>query len=92
MLPEVIDESTLDNGLKFETNLFNKVKAIFVDDDNHLSDEFKAKDVQLGHSYFIYNEKDGFDMNLEYEIKPILREYVADGILKETALKVIENL
>ena len=30
--------------------------------------------------------------NLNYEIKPILREYVNDGILKRSALTVIEDL
>ncbi len=91
VLPEVIEESTLENDLKFNTDSFNEVEALFIGDNNHLSDEFKAKDVQLGHSYFIYKEAN-FDMNLKYEIKPILQEYVADGILKESALEVIEAL
>ncbi len=91
VLPKVLDETTLDAGLKFNTEKFNAVAKLFVGDNNHLSEEFKSKDVQLGHSYFIY--KDGeFDLNLKHEIKPILREYVADGILKESALSVIENL
>ncbi|MCG8812168.1 AAA domain-containing protein [Tenacibaculum finnmarkense] len=91
VLPEILEESTLENDLKFNTDSFNEVEALFVGDNNHLSDEFKAKDVQLGHSYFIYKEAN-FDMNLKYEIKPILQEYVADGILKESALELIEAL
>lgn len=59
----------------------------------NLSKEFDPKDVALGHSYFIQQyEKDekgkedktkpiDFQMRLEYEIKPILLEYVKDGIL-----------
>ncbi|HTO37835.1 MAG TPA: AAA family ATPase [Brumimicrobium sp.] len=60
----------------------------------HLSEEFNPKDVWLGHSYFIKKEKDGGTMNmrLEFEIKPILREYVKDGILKKSALIEIEKL
>ncbi|KZE76714.1 hypothetical protein AV926_14995 [Myroides marinus] len=58
-----------------------------------LSSEFDPKDVALGHSYFIKQyEKDAegnddkskpydFALRLEYEIKPILREYIKDGIL-----------
>ncbi|MDM1368326.1 AAA family ATPase [Myroides marinus] len=58
-----------------------------------LSSEFDPKDVALGHSYFIQQyEKDAegnddkskpydFSLRLEYEIKPILREYIKDGIL-----------
>jgi len=70
----------------------------------HLSEEFEPKDVWLGHSYFIQHyehDADGikdvnqpidFTLRLEYEIKPILREYVKDGILKSSALDTIENL
>ncbi len=58
-----------------------------------LSSEFDPKDVRLGHSYFIQQyEKDvdgkddsdkpyDFNLRVEYEIKPILREYHKDGIL-----------
>jgi len=70
----------------------------------HLSEEFSPKDVWLGHSYFIkHYEKDeqdedikdkpyDFKLRLEFEIKPILREYVKDGILKKSALIEIEKL
>lgn len=60
----------------------------------HLSEEFNPKDVWIGHSYFIKKENDGgtMKMRLDFEIKPILREYVKDGILKESAIDQIENL
>lgn len=60
---------------------------------NYLSREFEPKDVALGHSYFIQHyEKDAngnedktkpidFKFRLDYEIKPILLEYVKDGVL-----------
>lgn len=82
VLPEIIDESTLEKGLKFNTDKFNDVEVLFIEENGFLSEEFKPKDVQLGHSYFIYTDGE-FDLKLEYEIKPILREYVADGILKD---------
>jgi len=92
VLPKVLDETTLKDNLKFNTEMFHKVKALFDDDENkYLSEEFKAKGVQLGHSYFIHKEGE-FDLKLQYEIKPILNEYVTDGILKETALTIIEAL
>lgn len=71
---------------------------------DYLSNEFDVKDVWLGHSYFIEQyEKDNngedikdkpidFRFRLEYEIKPILREYVKDGVLKESASDEIEKL
>jgi MoxR-like ATPase len=65
----------------------------YVTRSSFLSSEFDPKDVALGHSYFIKQyEKDAegnddksrpydFALRLEYEIKPILREYIKDGIL-----------
>lgn len=53
-----------------------------------LSGEFKPEDVWLGHSYFIQKklsenllEPQDFSIRIDYEIKPILLEYVKDGIL-----------
>lgn len=77
----------LEEGYNFATDKFNEVAQLF---DNHLSEEFEKKDVQLGHSYFIY--QDNFEIKLDYEIKPILLEYVKDGILKESAKEEIEKL
>ena len=70
----------------------------------YLNSDFDPKDVWLGHSYFIKQyEKDengnniednpyDFNMRLDYEIKPILLEYIKDGILKESAKVEIEKL
>jgi len=83
----------------FDSQLFQSVKELFTSDDyrtrsNYLSTDFEPKDVALGHSYFIDKTEDGGSMNirLEYEIKPILREYVKDGILKEIVREKIEQL
>lgn len=79
---------------KFNKVLFDKVTALF-DHDTYLSKEFEDKDVQLGHSYFIDKTDDGatMQMRLDYEIKPILREYVKDGVLiGEDIKKIIEDL
>ncbi|MGL5234923.1 MAG: McrB family protein [Empedobacter falsenii] len=80
-----------NDKLIFASDLFIKVEQIFKD---HISTEFKIEDVQLGHSYFIdkSDDKGSMPIRLEYEIKPILIEYVNDGILKESALEDINNL
>lgn len=77
-------------GDKFASDLFNEVSGLFTDE--YLSSEFEAKDVQLGHSYFITSNESPIEMRLEYEIQPILREYVRDGILKAEAKEIIDNL
>lgn len=85
---------TNDTSVKFDAGLFKEVSKLFVGEGNHLSAEFKAHQVQLGHSYFIKktDNKETMQMRLDYEIKPILREYVNDGILKQTAVEEIEKL
>ncbi|GJH40846.1 hypothetical protein RCZ04_13960 [Capnocytophaga sp. HP1101] len=68
---------TNELGDQFESELFAKVTNLF---NTNLSPEFKKEDVQLGHSYFI-TDKTPINIRWEYEIKPILLEYVKDGIL-----------
>lgn len=89
VLPKVLE------GDKFELELFKQVSSLFIQNfdeyviDNsvelkmseHLSEEFRPEDVWLGHSYFI-NEGGDFSLRKKYEIVPILKEYVKDGILK----------
>ena len=64
-------------GDQFDSVLFAKVTDLF---NTNLSPEFKKEDVQLGHSYFI-TKNTPIDIRGEYEIKPILLEYIKDGIL-----------
>ena len=76
-------------GINFDAPLFYQVAELF---NTNLSGEFEKKDIQLGHSYFIQKIKkddnenellipNNFNIRLEYEIKPILLEYVKDGVL-----------
>ena len=70
----------------------------------YMTGDFDPKDVWLGHSYFIQHyEKNeigedikekpvDFRFRIRYEIKPILEEYIKDGILKESARSVINSL
>lgn len=63
---------------------------------NSLASDFRPEDIWIGHSYFICkkensneNEDDAIakpilNMKLKYEIIPLLKEYIKDGILNET--------
>jgi MoxR-like ATPase len=76
-------------GDKFHSKLFQEIGSYFKHE-TYLSKEFEPKDVQLGHSYFINKEEEGggtMEIRLQYEIKPILREYVKDGILIGEGIK-----
>lgn len=116
VLPEKLSNS---DEIIFDHTLYESVSKLFVKDfsieteynsenifnnEEYLSNEFSAKDVWLGHSYFIQKikkdesgniiEKIPTEMStrLNYEIKPILMEYIRDGVLKPSAIEVIKNL
>ena len=89
MLPQKI---TPEKGI-FENELFKKVSELFIEKyedyettgkikpSKYLSDEFRPEDVWIGHSYFITDGNK--DTRVKYEIVPILKEYLKDGIFKE---------
>lgn len=59
--------------------LFDTVEKIF--DDKNISPDVKAADIKVGHSYFMAKDKTELKLKLEYEIKPLLLEYLKDGVL-----------
>lgn len=103
MLPHILND--VDG---FDGDLFEQVSELFIENYNeyknnpkatlkrsaHLSEEFRPEDVWLGHSYFIMKKegKDYRDIRLHYEIKPILKEYLKDGIFKPSAEEIINSL
>jgi MoxR-like ATPase len=82
------DENVITN--ETAKRLFSRVKDIFSEE--YLSPDFKANDVMIGHSYFLVENEDELKIKLEYEIKPILREYLKDGVFLETATEKIKEL
>nr|WP_314603940.1 AAA family ATPase [uncultured Capnocytophaga sp.] len=88
----------------FHKELFKAVSKLFIDNYDEyisnpdielkraktLSPEFRPEDVWLGHSYFI-TKNTPIDIRWEYEIKPILLEYVKDGILVGEGIETTIN-
>ena len=79
----------------FARDAFLKVSRLFVKDPeaaspkaehDTLSEEFDPLDVWPGHSYFITKEMP-IQQRWRYEIRPLLMEYVRDGVLKPKALE-----
>lgn len=68
---------------------FETVASLFTKD--YLTSDFKRNDVQIGHSYFLGNEKE-LSLKIKNEVIPILMEYVTDGVLSIEALEKIERL
>ena len=70
---------------------FADVDKLFAKDSEYMSPDFDAEDVRIGHSYFL---ADGAKLGnkIIYQVVPILREYVRDGILLPDAEKVIKGI
>lgn len=76
----------------------------YIDDNNAvllssdcLADDILPENVWIGHSYFIMNDENGIDrtsLRIQYEIIPILEEYIKDGVFKDPSRvnDVIEEL
>lgn len=68
--------------------LYKEIRDIF---EKFISPDFNKDDIIIGHSYFLFDDSE-IAMKLKYDIKPILREYVKDGILRNEAEQPIEQL
>lgn len=63
--------------------LFNNIENIIKE---NLDDHFDFDDIMIGHSYFMCTTKGRLQIKLEYEIKPLLLEYIKDGILHDSKI------
>ena len=82
----VIDEVIKDEAVRVKAKaLFESVAVLFTRD--HLASDFEANDVQLGHSYFLADNEEMLRLKLKYEIQPILKEYLKDGIFQGDIVK-----
>jgi 5-methylcytosine-specific restriction protein B len=59
---------------------FNEIKGIF---DEHTAGDFDTNDIMLGHSYFLAKDIQTLRIKLKYEVMPILKEYIKDGVLNK---------
>lgn len=60
-------------------NLFAKIYD-FLSNENYKA-EMEIEDLMVGHSYFMAKSEKELETKLEYEIKPLIREYAKDGII-----------
>lgn len=82
------DETVISNAQARQ--LFSEVKNLFSEE--YLSPDFHPDNVMLGHSYFIVNDENELKVRLNYEIKPLLKEYLKDGVFLDGAKPIIEGL
>ena len=70
--------------------LYDETIKLFTKD--YVSPEFNIEDIKIGHSYFIAKDTEELKAKLEYQVKPLLREYIKDGVLNENAREKVEEL
>ena len=78
-------------------DLFNNIKA-FITNPKYLCGDLGIDDLMVGHSYFMASSKEELQCKVEFEIIPLITEYINDGILtvndqeKEKAFDVWASL
>lgn len=60
--------------------LFKDIKK-FIENPKHLCGDMSIDDLMVGHSYFMAKNEDELLDKVEYEIVPLINEYINDGIL-----------
>lgn len=61
--------------------LFEDIKK-FIEDPKHLCGDMNIDDLMVGHSYFTAESEDELHDKVEFEIIPLINEYINDGILR----------
>lgn len=74
------DELGNDELKEFAVALFNDIYA-FIKNPKHLCGDLGIDDLMVGHSYFMAKSKDELLNKIEFEVIPLLSEYINDGIL-----------
>lgn len=74
------DEKILDNtgACKEAKELFNDVKSFI---ENNKLEDFDIGDLMVGHSYFMTDDIEVLKQKIKYEVIPLVKEYIKDGIL-----------
>lgn len=60
--------------------LFEDIKK-FIENPKHLCGDMSIDDLMVGHSYFMAESEDELHDKVQYEIIPLINEYINDGIL-----------
>lgn len=63
--------------------LFDDIQK-FISDPQHLCGDFSIDDLMVGHSYFMAANRPELEAKIQYEVIPLINEYINDGILNVT--------
>lgn len=68
-------------------SLFTQINGNGKNDSNsfiakHRTADFELEDLKVGHSYFMSKDMADLQMKMRYEVVPLIKEYIKDGILR----------
>ena len=69
--------------------LFSQVKEFIK---KYNSEDMDIEDLMIGHSYFLASNVEQLQNNIEYKIKPLIKEYINDGILRMPSAKTLDDI
>ena len=69
--------------------LFRQVKEFII---KYNSGDMDIEDLMIGHSYFLASNEEQLRNNIEYKIKPLIKEYINDGILRMPSAKTLDDI
>lgn len=69
--------------------LFSQVKEFII---KYNSGDMDIEDLMIGHSYFLASNVEQMQNNIEYKIKPLIKEYINDGILRMPSAKTLDDI
>ncbi len=67
--------------------LFAQINGLGRNDDSsfiakHKAADFELEDLKVGHSYFMAKDMASLKLKMRYEVIPLIKEYIKDGILR----------
>lgn len=74
------DEGGNEELKNIAVSLFNDIRN-FIDNPKHLCGDMGIDDLMVGHSYFMAKTKEELANRIEFEVIPLISEYINDGIL-----------
>ena len=77
---EVIREHVNEEVRDLAIALFEQINDLFIR--QHKSGDFELEDLMVGHSYFMADDIESLKLKMRYEVVPLIKEYIKDGILR----------
>jgi len=85
------DKNFIEKNYKNAFEIFSLVDEMFDKKTGYVSPDYDSEDVRIGHSYFMAEGKK-LAHKILYQVVPILKEYVKDGVLKKEAETKISQI